>query len=85
VGPLAEAAVPLAANRITTGIPLIDRRLGVMDVSAIDLCLRSKIPIIVLNLKKPGNMRAVILGEGEGTLIDGGATAATKPRSREAT
>jgi len=28
VGPLAEAAIPLAANRITTGIPLIDRRLG---------------------------------------------------------
>ncbi len=51
---------------------VIDHRLGVMDVAAIDLCLRSKIPIIVLNLKKPGNMRAVILGQGEGTLIDAG-------------
>jgi uridylate kinase len=51
---------------------VIDRRLGVMDMAAIDLCLRSRIPIIVLNLKKPGNMRAVILGEGEGTLIDAG-------------
>ncbi len=51
---------------------VIDQRLGVMDVSAIDLCQRSGIPIIVLNLKKPGNMRAVVLGEGEGTLIDGG-------------
>jgi len=52
---------------------VIDRRLGVMDVSAVDLCQRSRIPIIVLNLKKPGNMRAVVEGEGIGTLIDGGA------------
>jgi len=51
---------------------VLDRRLGVMDVSAIDLCQRSKIPIIVLDLMKNGNMRAVVLGEGEGTLIDGG-------------
>jgi len=48
---------------------MIDRRLGVMDVSAIDLCQRSGIPIIVLDLKKTGNMRAVVLGEGIGTLI----------------
>jgi len=51
---------------------VIDRRLGIMDVSAIDLCQRSGIPIIVLDLKKPGNMRAVVLGEGVGTLIDAG-------------
>jgi uridylate kinase len=51
---------------------VIDRRLAVMDVSAIDLCQRSGIPIIVLNLMKPGNMRAVVEGLGVGTLIDGG-------------
>ncbi len=51
---------------------VIDRRLGIMDVSAIDLCQRSRIPIIVLNLRKPGNMRAVVLGSGVGTLIDAG-------------
>ena len=51
---------------------VIDRRLGIMDVSAIDLCQRSGIPIIVLNLKKPGNMREVVLGAGVGTLIDAG-------------
>ncbi|MCH7592717.1 MAG: UMP kinase [Planctomycetes bacterium] len=49
---------------------VIDRRLKVMDVSAIDLCQRSGIPIIVLNFKKPGNMKAVVLGETIGTLID---------------
>lgn len=51
---------------------VIDRRLAVMDVSAIDLCQRSRIPIIVLDLMKPGNMRAVVEGDGVGTLIDGG-------------
>ena len=51
---------------------VIDRRLGVMDVSAVDLCQRSGIPIIVFNLKKPGNMRAVVEGQRIGTIIDGG-------------
>ncbi len=51
---------------------VIDKRLGIMDVSAVDLCQRSGIPIIVLNLKQPGNMRAVIQGVGAGTLIDAG-------------
>jgi len=51
---------------------VIDKRLQVMDVSAIDLCQRSRIPIIVLNLKKPGSMRAVVTGEPVGTLIDQG-------------
>jgi len=35
---------------------VIDKRLAVMDVSAIDLCQRSGIPIIVLNLKEPGSL-----------------------------
>lgn len=52
---------------------VIDKRLAVMDVSAIDLCQRSGIPIIVLDLKKPGNMRDVVLGNGSGTLIHSGS------------
>ncbi|GAG35799.1 unnamed protein product, partial [marine sediment metagenome] len=32
-------------------------------------CQRSGIPIIVFDLKKPGNMRAVVAGEGVGTFI----------------
>jgi len=64
--PTAERIEHLTYNEV------IDRRLGIMDVSAIDLCQRSGIPIIVLNLKKPGNMRDVVLGSGVGTLIDAG-------------
>lgn len=56
---------------------VVDRRLGVMDVFAIDLCRRSNIPIVVFNLKEPGHMRAVVQGESIGTLVDaaGGAAA----------
>ncbi len=67
VDPTAKRLERLTYNEV------IDRRLAVMDVSAIDLCQRSGIPIIVLNLKKPGNMRAAVLGEAVGTMIDAGA------------
>jgi len=57
---------------------VLDDRLEVMDVSAIDLCRRSNIPIIVFNLKTPGHMRDVVAGEPIGTLVDaaGGASRA---------
>ena len=48
---------------------VIDRRLGVMDVSAVDLCQRNGISIIVLDLNTPGNMKAVVEGGGVGTII----------------
>lgn len=70
----ADPAVDPTATKIErlTYNDVIDRRLGVMDVSAIDLCQRSGVPIVVLDLKKPGNMCAVVKGEGVGTLIDAG-------------
>ena len=49
----------------------ISRRLGVMDVSAFDLCHQSRIPIIVFDLKTRGNMRRVVMGEDVGTTISG--------------
>ncbi|MGB2986431.1 MAG: UMP kinase [Phycisphaerae bacterium] len=70
----ADPVIDPTARRIErlTYNEVIDLRLAVMDVSAIDLCQRSGIPIIVLDLKKPGNMRAVAQGKGIGTLIDAG-------------
>lgn len=50
---------------------VIDRRLKVMDVSAIDLCQKGNVPIVVFNLMKPGNMLAVVHGERVGTVING--------------
>ncbi|MBI4717753.1 MAG: UMP kinase [Planctomycetes bacterium] len=48
---------------------VIDQRLRVMDLSAVDLCQRNAVPIVVLDLNRPGNMRGVVLGEGIGTVI----------------
>lgn len=48
---------------------VIDGRLKVMDVSAIDVCQQHHVPIIVFNLFKPGTMRRVVLGEPLGTFV----------------
>lgn len=49
---------------------VINSRLEVMDVSAIDLCQRNGIPIIVFNLRTPNSMRDVVSGESIGTLVN---------------
>ncbi len=51
---------------------VIDARLQVMDLSAMVMCQQNRIPVIVFNLKKSGNMRAVAQGEEVGTLVDAG-------------
>ncbi len=51
---------------------VINRRLEVMDLSAVDMCQRNGIPIIVFDLRKPRNMRAVCEGQDVGTLIAAG-------------
>ncbi|MCH7719511.1 MAG: UMP kinase [Planctomycetes bacterium] len=50
---------------------VIERRLKVIDVTAVDLCRNSRIPIVVFNLNKPGGMRAVVEGKKLGTVIGG--------------
>lgn len=48
---------------------VIDNRLKVMDVSAVDLCQRYGVPIAVFNLAEKGNMKNAILGKKIGTFI----------------
>jgi len=48
---------------------VIDRRLKVMDVSAVDLCQQHRVPIVVFNLTEPGNMKRVVIGDSVGTLV----------------
>jgi len=50
---------------------VIDQRLKVMDVSAIDMCQQNNIPILVFNLMAKGNMLKAARGEKIGTLING--------------
>jgi len=44
-------------------------KLRVMDLTAITLCMERKIPLVVFNLKKPGNIARVVRGETVGTKI----------------
>lgn len=48
---------------------VIDRRLKVMDVSAIDVCQQHHVPIIVFNLFNKGMMKRIVLGEKLGTHV----------------
>ncbi len=42
---------------------------GVMDATAVSLCMENKLPIIVFNLRDEGNIRRVVTGEHIGTVI----------------
>jgi uridylate kinase len=45
---------------------------GVMDATAVSLCMENKLPIIVFDLGEEGNIRRVVSGETIGTLVHGG-------------
>src|SRR5204863_5442088 len=44
-------------------------QLRVMDLTAITLCMERKLPLVVFNLKTPGNIARVVRGEDVGTKI----------------
>jgi len=48
---------------------ILKKDLRVMDLTAITLCRENKLPIIVFNVNKPGNLRRVVLGEAVGSRI----------------
>jgi uridylate kinase len=48
---------------------VLNRNLEVMDSTAISLCRDNRLPILVFNMTKPGNIRRVVLGEPLGTMV----------------
>jgi len=50
-------------------IDALKKGLKVMDATAISLCMDNKLPIIVFNINKKGNIKRVVLGEKVGTLV----------------
>jgi uridylate kinase len=50
-------------------LTVLERQLKVMDATAISLCMDNKLPIVVFNLRTPGNVRRVIMGEPVGTTV----------------
>src|SRR5262252_4729741 len=52
-----------------TYMEVLTQGLGVMDTTAISLCMDNKVPIIVFNIRMKGNIRRVIEGEKIGSLV----------------
>ncbi len=50
-------------------IDLLKKGLKVMDATAISLCMDHKLPIVIFNMTRPGNIKRVILGQRIGTVI----------------
>ena len=50
-------------------IECLNRNLKVMDSTAISLCMDNRLPILVFDLRKPGNIRRAIMGEPIGTIV----------------
>ena len=50
---------------------VLDRRLGVMDATAIVLCRDNKMPLRVFNMNNPGDLKRIVVGaEDVGTLVN---------------
>ncbi|MDD3396890.1 MAG: UMP kinase, partial [Acidaminococcaceae bacterium] len=52
-------------------IEVIQKNLGVMDSTAISLCMDNNIPIVVFNIDTKGNILKAALGEKIGTTVGG--------------
>ncbi|MFQ5736730.1 MAG: UMP kinase [Thermodesulfobacteriota bacterium] len=50
-------------------IDVLKDGLKVMDTTAISLCMDNKLPIVVFNIKEPGNLLRVLKGEPIGTVV----------------
>ena len=50
-------------------LEVLERRLNVMDATAISLCMDNKLPIVIFNLTTPGNVLRAVLGESVGSRI----------------
>jgi uridylate kinase len=52
----------------------ISDKLGVMDATAITMCMENDLPIRVFNMTVPGNITKAVRGEAVGTLVAAGST-----------
>ncbi len=47
----------------------LEKRLGVMDATALSLCMDNEVPIIVFDLFQAGNLRRIVTGESIGSVV----------------
>jgi uridylate kinase len=50
-------------------LQVLEQGLKVMDATAISLCMDNRLPIVVFNLRTPGNIKRAISGEPIGSLV----------------
>ena len=50
-------------------LQVLEQGLKVMDATAISLCMDNRLPIVVFNLRTPGNIKRAISGESIGSLV----------------
>jgi uridylate kinase len=62
-------------DRMATRLPrityreVLSRGLEVMDATAISLCMDNKLPIVVFDLTRAGNIKRIVLGEPVGSIV----------------
>jgi len=56
-----------------TYLDVLQKKLKVMDATAISLAMENGMPIVVFNLMVSGNIRRAVMGEAVGTLVEGEA------------
>ena len=71
----ADPNIDPAARRLErlTYIEVLNRGLGVMDTTAISLCMDNKLPIVVFDLMRAGNIKRIVLGEPVGSVVSSSA------------
>ena len=50
-------------------IDVLNKNLRFMDTTAVSLCMDNKLPIVIFNLNKKGNIKRVVLGQKIGTVV----------------
>ncbi len=72
----ADPAKDPSAARLprVTYIEALNRGLQVMDTTAISLCMENKLPIVVFDLTRRGNIRRIVMGEPVGSVVSADLT-----------
>lgn len=65
-----------------TYMEVLKRGLGVMDSTAVTLCMDNDLPIVVFNLKGKGNIRKLVEGKKVGTIVRGHDGAGAKKKNK---
>jgi uridylate kinase len=65
-----------------TYLEVLNKGLGVMDSTAVTLCMDNHLPIVVFNLRGKGNIRKIVEGKNVGTVVRGNDGAGVKKKSK---